>query len=188
MVVTPSFLFRSAAACRRWTVLPVVAGCVLMASICSDASGGEADKKEAAVVRLEVFPSRVRLFGPEAVGRVVVLGVEAGGARRDLTAVARRESKTPDRVKVDPDGAIRPVADGSGQVIVRFGANEAPVAVEVAHAVEPRVVSFRNEVIPALTKLGCNQGACHGSQHGKGGFKLSLLGFEPEGDFTAIVI
>ena len=52
---------------------------------------------------------------------------------------------------------------------------------------EPRVVSFRNEVVPVLTKLGCNQGACHGGQHGKGGFKLSLLGFEPEPDYTAIV-
>ncbi len=51
----------------------------------------------------------------------------------------------------------------------------------------PRKVSFRNEVQPLLTKLGCNQGACHGSQHGKGGFKLSLLGFEPEVDYTAIV-
>ena len=38
-----------------------------------------------------------------------------------------------------------------------------------------------------MTKLGCNQGACHGSQHGKGGFKLSLLGFEAEPDHTAIV-
>jgi hypothetical protein len=48
-------------------------------------------------------------------------------------------------------------------------------------------VSFRNDVIPVLTKLGCNQGACHGAQHGKGGFKLSLLGFEPEPDYDQIV-
>ena len=54
-------------------------------------------------------------------------------------------------------------------------------------AAGPRTVSFRNEVVPLLTKLGCNQGACHGGQHGKGGFKLSLLGFEPDVDFTAIV-
>ena len=58
---------------------------------------------------------------------------------------------------------------------------------EVAAAGRPRTVSFRNEVVPVLTKLGCNQGACHGAQHGKGGFKLSLLGFEPERDYTAIV-
>ena len=54
-------------------------------------------------------------------------------------------------------------------------------------AVPKKAISFRNEVEPVLTKLGCNQGACHGSQHGKGGFKLSLLGFEPEADYTSIV-
>jgi hypothetical protein len=48
-------------------------------------------------------------------------------------------------------------------------------------------ISFRNDIVPALTKLGCNSGSCHGSQYGKGGFKLSLLGFDPEADYDAIV-
>ena len=61
------------------------------------------------------------------------------------------------------------------------------VGAEVLPTAGSRSISFRNEVVPLLTKLGCNQGACHGGQHGKGGFKLSLLGFEPEVDFTAIV-
>ncbi len=47
--------------------------------------------------------------------------------------------------------------------------------------------SFRNDIQPTLTKLGCNGGACHGSQYGKGGFKLSLLGFDAEADYDAIV-
>lgn len=47
--------------------------------------------------------------------------------------------------------------------------------------------SFRNDIIPAITKLGCNSGACHGSQYGKGGFKLSLLGFDADSDYEAIV-
>jgi hypothetical protein len=47
--------------------------------------------------------------------------------------------------------------------------------------------SFRNDLIPALTKLGCNSGQCHGSQYGKGGFKLSLLGFDVDADYEAIV-
>ncbi len=47
-------------------------------------------------------------------------------------------------------------------------------------------VSFREDVIPVLTKAGCNQGACHGAQFGQGGFKLSLLGFAPEQDYSTI--
>jgi hypothetical protein len=50
----------------------------------------------------------------------------------------------------------------------------------------PPSVSFINDVVPVLTKVGCNAGACHGSQDGKGGFKLSLLGYDPELDYQSI--
>jgi len=50
----------------------------------------------------------------------------------------------------------------------------------------PPLVSFINDVVPVLTKVGCNAGACHGSQYGKGGFKLSLLGYDPDFDYLSI--
>lgn len=43
--------------------------------------------------------------------------------------------------------------------------------------------SFRNDVLPVLTKAGCNAGKCHGSASGKDGFRLSLYGFDPAGDY-----
>jgi hypothetical protein len=46
--------------------------------------------------------------------------------------------------------------------------------------------SFRNHVMPVLTKLGCNSGACHGAAAGKAGFKLTLRGYDPELDFQVI--
>jgi hypothetical protein len=46
--------------------------------------------------------------------------------------------------------------------------------------------SFRNHVIPILTKAGCNSGACHGALAGKGGLKLSLRGYDPESDFFVL--
>ena len=48
-------------------------------------------------------------------------------------------------------------------------------------------VDFVRDVVPALTKAGCNAGACHGSFQGRGGFKLSLLGFDPDADYQSIV-
>src|SRR5205823_6509338 len=42
--------------------------------------------------------------------------------------------------------------------------------------------SFVNDVVPLLTRLGCNQGACHGKGAGQNGFRLSLRGFAPEWD------
>src|SRR5438876_11968194 len=47
-------------------------------------------------------------------------------------------------------------------------------------------VSFTNEVMAVLSKGGCNQGACHGNQNGKGGFKLSLRGEDPDADFQTL--
>jgi hypothetical protein len=55
-----------------------------------------------------------------------------------------------------------------------------------AQALPAEKVSFRNEVMAVLSKGGCNQGACHGNQNGKNGFKLSLRGEDPTWDEMAL--
>ena len=47
-------------------------------------------------------------------------------------------------------------------------------------------MTFRNDVLPVLTKAGCNTGACHGSARGRDGFHLSLFGYDPDGDYDRI--
>ena len=47
-------------------------------------------------------------------------------------------------------------------------------------------VSFRTDVMAVLSKAGCNMGVCHGNKFGKGGFKLSLRGEDPAGDFAVL--
>ena len=47
-------------------------------------------------------------------------------------------------------------------------------------------LDFTNDVAPIFTKLACNSGGCHGKSTGRGGFKLSLFGFEPDQDYDAI--
>jgi hypothetical protein len=56
----------------------------------------------------------------------------------------------------------------------------------VACAEEPQPVSFRNHVQPILAKFGCSLGACHGAAAGQGGFKLSLRGYDDEGDYLTL--
>ncbi|MFP6604185.1 MAG: DUF1549 domain-containing protein [Pirellulaceae bacterium] len=48
-------------------------------------------------------------------------------------------------------------------------------------------VHFDTQIVPVLTKAGCNAGACHGAAVGRGGFKLSLYGGDPAVDYDAIV-
>lgn len=52
---------------------------------------------------------------------------------------------------------------------------------------EERPLNFTNDIVPILTKAGCNAGGCHGKASGQNGFKLSLLGFEPAEDYEHIV-
>jgi len=51
---------------------------------------------------------------------------------------------------------------------------------------DERPVDFRTDVIAALSRAGCNQGACHGSPQGKNGFRLSLRGFDPDVDIFSL--
>jgi hypothetical protein len=50
----------------------------------------------------------------------------------------------------------------------------------------PVPVDFATQVIPALSKAGCNAGACHGTPSGKNGFRLSLRGYLPEQDYPSL--
>src|SRR5688500_4095124 len=47
-------------------------------------------------------------------------------------------------------------------------------------------VQFARDVVTALTRIGCNAGACHVHVQGRGGFRLSLLGFDPAADYRAM--
>ena len=68
-----------------------------------------------------------------------------------------------------------------------FG-NRAVGAESVSAPQTQPVVSFTNDVVPILTKAGCNAGVCHAKAgNGQNGFQLSLYGFEPGEDFEHIV-
>src|SRR5579884_932649 len=67
-----------------------------------------------------------------------------------------------------------------------YGAAALAFVLAAAAPLPAGTISFRNEVMAVLSRAGCNQGACHGNQNGKGGFKLSLRGEDPAWDFAAL--
>jgi hypothetical protein len=54
-------------------------------------------------------------------------------------------------------------------------------------AAQPAPLDFDTEVLPVLTRAGCNAGSCHGAASGRGGFRLSLWGSDPFTDYETIV-
>jgi hypothetical protein len=77
---------------------------------------------------------------------------------------------------------------GRGLLVAVVGALGLATASSAGMAAE-RPVSFVNDVMPVLTKAGCNVGVCHAKAgNGQNGFQLSLLGFEPREDYEHLVL
>jgi hypothetical protein len=83
---------------------------------------------------------------------------------------------------VDDKGLVKATGDGEATIIATLDGKQATAKVRVSKTKEPFTWSFRNQVIPMLTKATCNSGACHGALAGKGGMKLSLRGYDPDAD------
>src|SRR5438067_5453409 len=47
-------------------------------------------------------------------------------------------------------------------------------------------VDFERHLMGVFGRAGCNSGSCHGSFQGRGGFRLSLFGYDPEKDYFAL--
>ncbi|HEY1493477.1 MAG TPA: DUF1553 domain-containing protein [Candidatus Solibacter sp.] len=135
--------------------------------------------------KLTVMPPAVELTGPEARQQLIAEGAVAEHSE-DWTRVAQWASSDSKVASVDAHGVISPVGDGEAKITVTANGATAAVSVRVKDARAPFTWSFRNHVIPVLTKMGCNQGACHGALAGKNGFKLTLRGYDPEADYDTL--
>lgn len=135
---------------------------------------------------LQVLPATVELAGIRATGRLIVSAQRPDGTWQDVTAEAVITPSQPDTIQVRAGGQLAPVKDGAYTLKVSFAGLTTTAKATVKDSQTPSLVSFNREIVPILTRNGCNQGACHGAQFGKGGFKLSLAGFDPELDYQQI--
>lgn len=132
-----------------------------------------------------VLPGDVRLDGPESHAQLLVQQRD-DALGRSLADGATWKSSDDSVVTVSKSGSILPLANGTATVTATTPSGTASTRVTVAGFGDAFTWSFRNHVLPVLAKQGCNMGACHGALAGKGGFKLSLRGFDPDADFFTI--
>ena len=134
---------------------------------------------------LVIEPGRFELATKRAQQQLLVTGKYASDEVRDLTAAATFASSNTAVVKVE-GSVVLPVGNGEAVVTATVAGQTASVPVLVKNIEAPAPVSFKNETQMALTKAGCNAGACHGSPSGKGGFRLSLRAYDPELDIMTV--
>lgn len=137
-----------------------------------------------------VTPSSIQLTGKYAQTQLVVTALVDGqieASSDDATMQASYTSSNEEVVTVNAQGLLLAVANGTADVQVTVGDWMFSVSVVVEGVEQHPAIDFDFAIRPILSKAGCNMGACHASQHGKGGFILSVFGFDPRVDYKGIV-
>lgn len=136
----------------------------------------------------EVTPTEVILSQPESTQQLLAIIKSSHGRAIDATRIAKYRSLDPQVATVDATGLIRPLRDGQTSIDVELEEQTVRISVRTEQIGQPRPISFSQEIIPLLTKSGCNVGGCHGKAEGQNGFKLSVFGFDPQADHEAIAL
>jgi hypothetical protein len=180
---------------NRWAVLPVLAviGAAghLFAGDIYDKGPIGSDAvvlpKPADVQSLAVLPLKITLKGVDDAWQLVVTANLGPSKLQDLTGDVKYTVADPKVATVTSSGRVIPLANGSTEITATYGDKTIKIPVTSTACDVNLPINFPNQIVPIFTKLGCNSGGCHGKASGQNGFKLSLLGFEPDVDFIALV-
>lgn len=137
------------------------------------------------ITSIKVEPSSLTLTHARDVRRVLVWGLTEEGTKFDLSDRAQIESSS-SFIEVGADGYIHPKSAGEAEIAISALDHQFTLPVKVKSA-EALPVRFVRDVVPVMSRIGCNAGTCHGSANGKNGFKMSLRGYDPEFDYQALI-
>jgi Protein of unknown function (DUF1553)/Protein of unknown function (DUF1549) len=180
----------------RWPVLTALAALLCSGGVLSagDLYNKETAKTEAIVLptpaqvkALAAYPPKIALKGFDDAQQVILSATTDGDRLQDLTGDVKFEVTDPKVARVSTAGRVMPVGNGATELVATYGDKVVRVPVTAESCDVNLPINFPNQVVPIFTKLGCNSGGCHGKASGQNGFKLSLLGFEPDFDYNALV-
>jgi hypothetical protein len=141
----------------------------------------------AEIQEIRFKPEKVTLKGLDDSNQLIITAMLAGGKTFDLTGEMKYETTDDKIARVTTSGRVVPLANGSTDIKATFAGKSITIPVTTSHCDVDLPINFANQIVPIFTKLGCNAGGCHGKQAGQNGFRLSLLGFEPELDYMTLL-
>jgi hypothetical protein len=155
---------------------------LVMSCAVATAAPQAADTKD-----LQAYPTKIAINGGDDAPQLIITAALINGRFVDLTGDVSYSIGDPKLARIATSGRVTPLGNGSTSITASFAGKSIQVPLGVAHVGENLPINFPNQVVPIFTKIGCNSGGCHGKASGQNGFKLSLLGFEPELDYTTLV-
>jgi hypothetical protein len=155
---------------------------VLQLAIGATALSAADPPNDGKLTALHVFPSQIALSNARDAQTVIVQAQYSDGITRDVTDQVAWKIDREEFVARDGN-KFSPKADGDAKLSVSFESATVDVPISVKQATTDPPISFKLDVMPVFMKAGCNAGSCHGSARGKDGFRLSLFGYDPDGDY-----
>src|SRR5271157_901344 len=135
---------------------------------------------------LTISPEAATITADDPGVQLLLRRQSADGTVRDLTGLAGWRVDPPGSAAIEAGGYLRPLAAGKVVVKAAIEGQEVVALINVEPR-ENRSWDFASDVVPILTRLGCNTGSCHGRADGQNGFHLSLSGYDPDGDYQRLV-
>jgi hypothetical protein len=140
------------------------------------------------IVKLEAYPASIELKDRFDYRQILLTGITESGDRVDVTRMAKPADSTAQSTiaSVSASGLVRTAGDGEAAIKYVLGDQSLEIPVKVTGYGGDYTASFVRDVMPLISKLGCNAGTCHGAAQGKNGFKLSLRGYDALFDHLAL--
>ncbi|HUE69765.1 MAG TPA: DUF1549 domain-containing protein [Pirellulaceae bacterium] len=140
---------------------------------------------EPKITALAVYPPDINLNTKADLQRFIIVATRDDGVTLDVTSQATVKIAADNLVRQDKN-VLFPAADGQTTLDAEYQGLKAAATITVKDAAAERPISFQLDLMPIFMRSGCNTGSCHGAARGKDGFRISLFGFDPQGDFFRI--
>ncbi|MEM8666081.1 MAG: DUF1549 and DUF1553 domain-containing protein [Planctomycetota bacterium] len=134
---------------------------------------------------LSVFPEQIQLDTSRDYQNFLAVVRREDDVTLDVTDIA--EWKLADEKIAKLEGnQVLPISDGETELICNLSGTIRRIPVKITRSDQKLPVSFEKDIVPIMTRSGCNTGSCHGAARGKDGFMISLFGYDPAGDYKRI--
>ena len=167
-----------------------VIGVVAFAQQPADPASVPSTPQPAAVATSEwtsvaVYPSKIKLSAKTDTQHIIAVATRKDGVTMDVTDQVAWALDA-DTFVDWKDFVVSPKADGASKLTASWNGMTSICEITTVNSQVVNPIHFEKDVMPILTKAGCNTGSCHGAARGKDGFRLSLFGYDPVGDYQRI--
>ena len=175
----------AAGAATRFILSVLLVGFAVMPAFAEPAETAGKTTPKPPRLDLSVYPTEIKLGHARDYQSFVAVLRRDDGVTVDVTDRMKWSVENGQSAKIQGT-RLHPSGDGKSQLVGRYLGNTVRVPVEVSGSDKDPPISFTADVMPVLTRAGCNTGSCHGAARGKDGFRLSLFGYDPGGDYHRI--